>query len=204
MSTLAELMNKNGSKKSEPAEPAAIEKPKGFILGNLAVTQSAKKNAFAKLAAAKQPHDQPATTLQDQEATNPAVVKGGAVDVTTPMVNASPTAPPITADQYFYKEQVGEYDADIIAKVSENLDILAEMLGDKAIIGQAIYNVCQSMQHHDFMAGLLAPPSYQLMSRGLRNSYGVQIAKKTERVSKKKAAQETVDDAWAILQKAMM
>lgn len=132
----------------------------------------------------------------------PSGVSGGAAKGLIPPCEPD-AAPPIdltmtdaelSEADIIHASQLEGFDQDALDEYQTNLSILRESLGDQELVGQAIANLLQSMQQHSFLAKVLRPQDGGVMIRALRESYGVVIAKKSERSTKKAEKSKKIDD----------
>lgn len=96
------------------------------------------------------------------------------------------------AREFSYDSQSEGMDAEAMESLGTALNMLQDNIEDKDIVSEAVKNVLNLLNHHDFLKKILKPEDCGLMVRGLRNSYGTTIAKKEARGTKAKATDAAV------------
>ena len=97
------------------------------------------------------------------------------------------------ADEFNFDGQPDKYDAEQVAKLAASLELIQDNLNDKDMIGQAVKNILSDLKQYPELTAILRPEHCGLMVKGLKQSYGTVIAKKSERKSKKQASSEEVN-----------
>lgn len=87
--------------------------------------------------------------------------------------------------------QVDSLTQEQVESFKANLEVLAETVDDREMVGMALKSLVSSLRENPIFAEILHPEDFGLMVRALRNSYGVAITKKTEKkeTKSKKAAE---------------
>lgn len=179
---------------AEVEKPTAPAKPNPFA--SLSKTISSKKNTAnvsnSTDGIAPKPPMPSVGKVEEAEAP-PIVLPPG---TTVAGVEASSTAKPSAA--------IAIPDAlsdciDDVESVRDSIDILISSMDQPDMVKAAIINVMQQLKGNPALQEILQPEDLGLMVRGLRTCYGVTIAKKGERKTKKVATNQRVEEVVAQL-----
>lgn len=90
-------------------------------------------------------------------------------------------------------DQPDTYNDKHVEEFKQALDILKNSIDNKELIADALKHIMVNLKRHVFLQDILLPEDCQLMVRGLRESYGVTIAKKQTKRTKKETNSQDVD-----------
>jgi len=210
MSKFSELLDK-GNKKEEP---------KDEYLEGIMDKQTPKQTAFANLkktvadqsSAATAGEDTPHTGTPVPEVSSPKSFKfnlnpskavpkekvqletGVAVMDSSLQQTATPDFSEKDAAKDFQSaDQPDQYTDVHVKELKQALDILKNSIDNKELVADALKNIMINLKKHTFLSDILLPEDCQLMVIGLRESYGVTIAKKQSKKSKRDATTQDVD-----------
>jgi len=99
-----------------------------------------------------------------------------------------------SAKEFQSPDQPDVYTDIHVKDLQDALSILKNSIGNKELITDALKNIMLHLSQHTFLAKILLPEDCQLMTRSLRESYGVVIAKKQTKKTKKTASAAEVDE----------
>jgi len=102
--------------------------------------------------------------------------------------------PEVSSKEFQYDSQKEKYSSEEVKEIQAALETLKNSIDQPEIVGQALRSIMHDMQTNPNLVDLLAPEDIGLMVRGLRESYGVAIAKKQQYKSKRKRTEEEVDN----------
>lgn len=91
-------------------------------------------------------------------------------------------------------DQPDQYTDAHIAELKQSLDILKNSIDNKELVADALKHIMISLKKHTFLNNILLPEDCQLMVAGLRESYGVTIAKKQTKKKKRDSTTQDVDE----------
>lgn len=124
----------------------------------------------------------------------------------------TPTSPPqtvvepeaigeIDVSDFVFKEQPEKFSQEAIDKLNGAISILKSCIDDKQQVGQAITIIMKTLQEHEFLKDIMRahPEHLGLMVRGLRESYGSVIVKKSANKEKRKKNEVELDKTLDIL-----
>ncbi len=94
---------------------------------------------------------------------------------------------------FVFDDQPDKYPADVLEDIEQSIRILQGSFENPELVGNAINSLVGKIQEHDFLKDILAPEAMGLMVRGLRESYGITIRKKSK--TQKKREQRIKDQA---------
>lgn len=97
------------------------------------------------------------------------------------------------AKEYQSADQPDQYTDVYVAELKQALDILKNSIDNKELVADALKNIMTNLKQHSFLSDILLPEDCQLMVAGLRESYGVTIAKKQTKKTKRDATAQDVD-----------
>lgn len=109
------------------------------------------------------------------------------------------TTPEISADEFNTPDQPDGLDPNAVKELKDCIETLQQSFVHREMIGGAIRNVLMHLQKYPFLKDILLPEDCQLMVRGLRESYGVQVVTKQKRGEKKAASAKEVDEVASLL-----
>lgn len=92
-----------------------------------------------------------------------------------------------------HESQPDKLQKETVIKFRTALDLLADNVEDKEIVGDCVRNVLGMLKEHEFLEKILKPEDCGMMIRGLREGYGVVIQKKQTKQRKKTASAAEVD-----------
>lgn len=104
-----------------------------------------------------------------------------------------------SAMQFQSADQPEGYNQEIVDDLKTSLDILVNSIDNKELVGDALKKIMLDLKRHKFLVSIMHPEDCQLMVRAVRVSYGVTLAKKQQRVSKRAATSKEVDDVIDML-----
>ena len=93
--------------------------------------------------------------------------------------------------------------SDVQQEFEQSLLMVVEGLENRELLGQAVQHTMMFLQEHPALCEILAPENIQILVRGLRESYGVQVANKTEKQEKKAKKNEELNGLMDQLGKLM-
>jgi len=182
-------------------------------------TATPKQNAFANLKKTVAGESSAATVGEDAALTGPPTPEVSSSEPFKFNLGKSPNAqdlPPVqpqtgavdsmqetaapsfsekdAAKDFQSADQPDEYTDTHVAELKQALDILkGSMGGNKELVADALKNILISLKRHTFLSDILLPEDCGLMVAGLRESYGVTIAKKQTKQKKRDATAQDVD-----------
>ena len=116
----------------------------------------------------------------------------GAVDsmqeTTAPIFNEK-----AAAKDFQSSDQPDQYTDKHVEELKQALDILKNSIDNKELVADALKNIMTNLKRHTFLNDILLPEDCQLMVASLRESYGVTIAKKQTKKTKRDATTQDVD-----------
>ncbi len=126
-------------------------------------------------------------------AKSPAEQSAGAAD--SMQETAAPSFSEEDAAKDFQSvDQPDQYTDVHVAELKQALDILKNSIGNKELVADALSHIMRGLKKHTFLSDILLPEDCQLMVAGLRESYGVTIAKKQSKSKKRTANIQDVDE----------
>jgi hypothetical protein len=93
--------------------------------------------------------------------------------------------------------QPAKFTPEEMQGLRDALSLLETGIDRPEIVGSAVRNVLTSLQSNPALCDILAAEDCGTMVRGLRQSYGIVIAKKDEKVSRSAAKDKIADDLMA-------
>lgn len=103
------------------------------------------------------------------------------------------------AKEFQSEDQPEEYSQEIVDNLKQSLGILVDSIDNKELIADALKKIMLDLKRHRFLVGILHPEDCQLMVRAIRESYGVTLAKKQTRSTKRATTSKEVEDALDVL-----
>lgn len=103
------------------------------------------------------------------------------------------TPPSIDEKEFQFPHQPEAYTPEQVGQIKGALELLANSMNNREMVGQSVYHLLHQIKQNPKLSAILAPEDLGLMVRGLRQSYGVVVQKKTENRSKRQAKVEDVD-----------
>lgn len=91
----------------------------------------------------------------------------------------------VSAKEFQSPDQPDEYNDEHVRELKQALSILEQSIDNKELVADALKNIMVNIKQHVFLKDILLPEDCQLMVRGLRESYGVTIAKKQKKRGKR-------------------
>lgn len=144
----------------------------------------------------------------EKRADNQVAVEGNTVDVQggsqEPDRAERPKSTPQIVDvakTFLHETQPDQFTAEQMETIKQSLQMLLECIEDREMVSQALTSIMNNLQQTPELAKILKPEGIGLMVRALRQSFGVQVAKKSERAQKREAAQKDVNETLEILRK---
>jgi len=113
--------------------------------------------------------------------------------VAMPDRDSGPAATEISADEFNSPDQPNAFPEIDVISFKEALEILANNIDNKEIVGQATSNILQLIQNNENVKAMLQPEDINLMVKGLRESYGTAIVKKSARKEKTVVNEQNVN-----------
>ncbi len=104
-----------------------------------------------------------------------------------------------SAMEFQAKDQPDGYNAELVNGLKDSLDILINSIDNKELVGDALKRIMLDLKRYPFLVDIMHPEDCQLMVRAVRESYGVTLAKKQTRSTKKAATSKEVEDVLEIL-----
>jgi len=138
------------------------------------------------------------TTLQSESGGNVPLIPPSAQSGTGAVDSMQETTAPDFSEKEAAKDfqsadQPDQYTDIHVAEFKQALDILKRSIGHKELVADALKNIMVSLKKHSFLSDILLPEDCQLMVAGLRESYGVTIAKKQTKKKKRESNEQDVD-----------
>lgn len=192
MSNFSELLHKSKDKSLEQVKEAPI-------------------NPFAVLkksvAASKIPSDATTDVGEVSSGSPPAEEK------TSPTTTLPKTAPDDTmlgvsganfseanaAKEFTSPDQPEKYSKELVTEFRSSLDILVNSIENKELVSDALKKIMIDLLKYPFLGDIMHPENCQLMVRGLRSSYGVTLAKKQTRRTKKETTSADVEEVMDLI-----
>ncbi len=148
-----------------------VSSPKPFKF-NLGV-----QNPKSVVAPAKSPAEQPAGAADSMQET------------------AAPSFSEKDAAKDFQSEDQPDQYTDVhVAELKQALDVLKNSISNKELVADALSHIMRGLKKYTFLSDILLKEDCQLMVAGLRESYGVTIAKKQSKSKKRTANIQDVDE----------
>ncbi len=104
------------------------------------------------------------------------------------------SATEISADEFNSPDQPEKFTEDDVQSFKEALEVLSNNIDNKEIVGQATSNILQLIQNNENVKAMLQPEDINLMVRGLRESYGTAIVKKSAKKEKTVVNEKNVNE----------
>lgn len=99
----------------------------------------------------------------------------------------------VSAKEFQSPDQPDEYNDEHVRELKQALSILEQSIDNKELVADALKNIMVNIKQHVFLKDILLPEDCQLMVRGLRESYGVTIAKKQKKKGKRETTAKDVE-----------
>lgn len=116
--------------------------------------------------------------------------------VPEPIVPAT-SATPIKS--FIFDDQAESYPSEVLAEIEQAVLTLTNSIDNKELVGNAVASIVSKIAQHDFLKDILAPEVLGLMVRGLRESYGVAVAKKSKASAKRAATSAGLEKTKSLL-----
>ncbi len=99
----------------------------------------------------------------------------------------------VAAKDFQSPDQPDQYTDVHVVEFKQSLDILKNSISNKELVSDALKNILTNLKKHTFLNDLLLPEDCGLMVASLRESYGVTIAKKQTKKTKRDTTAQDVD-----------
>lgn len=139
-------------------------------------------------------------------AANPVLQTGLAtatVVAAAPIKQAATVADILNVEIHTFERGSEKYSKEEVESLQGALNLLVENIKDPKMVGQSIKNVMYSLAENPELKTIMKPENIGWMVRGLRESYGMHLAKRSDVVTAKVAKQgkqRAMDDAFADLE----
>ncbi len=162
-----------------PAQPAPSPKPSGFIfdLSGKKKTPSAKERKDALLL----------PRLPDAVEAHPGAVDS-MMEATAPSFSETDAA-----KEFQSADQPDKFNAAHVEALKTSISVLYNSIDNKELVTNALSHIMSHLKKHPFLVDIMLPEDCQMMVRGLQASYGVTIAKKQTKRTKRDATKQDVD-----------
>jgi len=104
-----------------------------------------------------------------------------------------------SAKEFQAPDQPDRYNEEIVGKLKDSLDILINSIDNKDLVGDALKQIMLNLKRYPFLIDVMHPEDCNLMVRAVRESYGVTLAKKQTRSTKRATTSKEVEDVLDIL-----
>ncbi len=125
---------------------------------------------------------------------SPNEVADAVVDASPGKINSPASATEISADEFNSPDQPDAFPEIDVQVFKDALEVLANNIDNKEIVGQATASILQLIQDNENVKAMLQPADINLMVRGLRESYGTAIVKKSAKKEKAVVNEKNVNE----------
>lgn len=103
------------------------------------------------------------------------------------------------AKEFTSPDQPEKYSKELVTEFRSSLDILVNSIENKELVSDALKKIMIDLLKYPFLGDIMHPENCQLMVRGLRSSYGVTLAKKQTRRTKKETTSADVEEVMDLI-----
>ncbi len=104
-----------------------------------------------------------------------------------------------SAMEFQAEDQPEGYKKETVNDLKDSLEILVNSMDNKELVADALKKIMLDLKRYPFLVNILHPADCNLMVRAVRESYGVTLAKKQTRSTKRAATSKEVEDTLELL-----
>jgi len=150
-----------------------------------------KKEPSLDISTRSKPSDAASASLTSSDATPPDEPMQG--------ISGGDFSESKSAKEFQAPDQPDGYNEEIVVKLKDSLDVLINSIDNKELVGDALKQIMLNLKRYPFLIDVMHPEDCNLMVRAVRESYGVTLAKKQTRSTKRATTSKEVEDVLDIL-----